>query len=396
MMEHGPVKTRGLRAPRRAPREAIGSRRTATPLAGPRRPAGRTRDAIPERGRPRSPWRPLWSPLLLAHARRRSRHPYSQDFESLVQTDPPPWPTTAGWSSATSSPDGTSSTATAPSPRPTTALPSARSPSSEGGDGAGRPAARGLQRLREPGPRQRQTSSSPTSTRSRRSTAGERGRDLALRLPGQAAATSRAPTAAAFIKTLDPGQQLRPDQPGHLDMTTIPADLGWLPGHPVDHRRGAGGPAHPVRLRLHGHRLRGSAVFYDNLLFEAAGNVDVPDAGLAGAELGQNFPNPFNPSTRIEFSLEQGRPGEPARARPRRPPRGHPRVGRARRRPARRGLERPHGRWSSPWPAACIATRCGPPRGRPPQHAADQVTPSRFRRREWDAPASRRPAFPGW
>ncbi|MBP6876303.1 MAG: hypothetical protein KBD56_09545 [Candidatus Eisenbacteria bacterium] len=114
-------------------------------------------------------------------------------------------------------------------------------------------------------------------------------------------------TAVAFIKTLDPNSGWALTNFLTVDMTSIPDTWGgYFVTITID-------PSLANQILQIGFantatNYEGSGIFYDNIVFEWVGSVDVPE-GLerAGVTLLQNTPNPFYPRTRIDFSLE--RPG---------------------------------------------------------------------------------------
>jgi len=111
-------------------------------------------------------------------------------------------------------------------------------------------------------------------------------------------------TATAFIKTIDPSNNYAMTNFIHEDMTSIPTT--WQ--------------RYSIRIGIDtllvGQLLQfgfmnlakdyeGSGIFYDNVEIRPE-TVDVPDGSVvAKVRMGQNVPNPFNPTTRIDFALEQ-------------------------------------------------------------------------------------------
>jgi hypothetical protein len=114
-------------------------------------------------------------------------------------------------------------------------------------------------------------------------------------------------TALAFIKTLDPNNGYATTNLITVDMTTIPETWG---GYTLAIGIDASLTNQLLQIGFANTASNyvSSAIFYDNLVFGPDGQVDVPDgSALAGATLRQNAPNPFNPTTRIAFTLD--RPG---------------------------------------------------------------------------------------
>jgi hypothetical protein len=114
-------------------------------------------------------------------------------------------------------------------------------------------------------------------------------------------------TAVAFIKTLDPDSGYALTNFITVDMTSIPDTWGgntlWIPiDETLENQLLQIGFANTAT------NYAGSGIFYDNVIFEQIDPADAPETQpIAGLTLGQNYPNPFHPTTRIDFSLN--RPG---------------------------------------------------------------------------------------
>jgi hypothetical protein len=112
-------------------------------------------------------------------------------------------------------------------------------------------------------------------------------------------------TAVAFIKTLDPSNNYELTNFITVDMTRIPYTWwGWVLTITIDET--LENQLLQIGFANTATNYEPSAIFYDNLIFEPTDPADVPEPRpLAGAALQQNYPNPFHPTTRIDFFLDQ-------------------------------------------------------------------------------------------
>ena len=109
-------------------------------------------------------------------------------------------------------------------------------------------------------------------------------------------------TAFAFIKTLDPSNGWALTNLITEEMTNTPVEWqGYRLAITID--AGLVGQILQIGFYNVATNYEGAGVFYDNLNFYVAGMTDVPSASTS--KLQQNHPNPFNPTTRIDFVLDR-------------------------------------------------------------------------------------------
>ena len=114
-----------------------------------------------------------------------------------------------------------------------------------------------------------------------------------------------ASTAQAFIKTLDPSQGYLTTNLITVDMTSI-ADTWAADSLVIAIDESLEDQLLQIGFSNIAANYEGSGIFYDNLAFDWIGTVDVPEGQEPRlATLRQNAPNPFDLTTRIDFSLDQ-------------------------------------------------------------------------------------------
>ena len=133
--------------------------------------------------------------------------------------------------------------------------------------------------------------------------AGDVGKTWVFAFDAKRGNLAGASEAKAFIKTLNPAAGWALTNFVSADMTTIPET--WS-NYSISLTIDASlvGQIFQIGFLNTATFYEPSAIFYDNVDLHEATTSSVPVAALPGAELGQNFPNPFNPSTRIDFRLE--------------------------------------------------------------------------------------------
>jgi len=112
-----------------------------------------------------------------------------------------------------------------------------------------------------------------------------------------------ASTAAAFIKTLDPNNGYALTHFETVDMTSIPATWG---GYSVQLYVDSSlvGQIFQIGFLNTATNYEGSGVFYDNVVLSSMSVTGVPAVTpFAGGTLAANYPNPFSPRTRIDFTM---------------------------------------------------------------------------------------------
>ena len=114
-----------------------------------------------------------------------------------------------------------------------------------------------------------------------------------------------ATTAFVFIKTLDPSSGYATTNYITEDVTASTAE--WSGGFlDISIDVGLVGQLLQIGFVCTASNYEGSGMFYDNLAFAETDPVAVPDQpSLAGVRLGANYPNPFNPMTRIDVALDE-------------------------------------------------------------------------------------------
>jgi len=112
-------------------------------------------------------------------------------------------------------------------------------------------------------------------------------------------------TAKAFIKTLNPRAGYALTNFIAVDMTSIPATwASYSLSIAID--ASLSGQILQFGFLNNATFYEDSGIFYDNLSFHVQDLTAVPpEVAALGVELRQNYPNPFNPSTRIAFALER-------------------------------------------------------------------------------------------
>lgn len=111
-------------------------------------------------------------------------------------------------------------------------------------------------------------------------------------------------TAAAFIKTLNPAAGWALTNFVTIDMASIPTTWG---GYRVRLYVGASlvGQVFQIGFMNMATNYEASGIFYDNVWLHTVDPSGVAESGpFPGATLQGNYPNPFSPRTRIDFTME--------------------------------------------------------------------------------------------
>ncbi len=111
-------------------------------------------------------------------------------------------------------------------------------------------------------------------------------------------------TAKAFIKTIDPSDNWAMTNFVFVEMTNTPVTwMGYSLSLYID--AGLDGQLLQIGFLSTATNYESSGIFYDNLVFNEFDPTDVPDSRIPfAATLHPNYPNPFNPQTKIDFTLD--------------------------------------------------------------------------------------------
>lgn len=139
--------------------------------------------------------------------------------------------------------------------------------------------------------------------------AGDVGKGIVFEFDAKLGNIAGSSTAAAFIKTIKPSAGYAITNYITEDMTSIPVEWNrYRLSLEID--TSLVGQLLQVGFTNLATNYEASGIFYDNVQLTPV-TVDVPDgAVVARIRMGQNHPNPFNPNTRIDFSLERSGPVE--------------------------------------------------------------------------------------
>jgi hypothetical protein len=133
--------------------------------------------------------------------------------------------------------------------------------------------------------------------------AGDVGKIYTFRFDAKRGNLAAPSTALAFIKTLDPSSGFALTRFITANMTNIPDTWGTYHVS-LSITAELVGQIFQIGFLSNATHFDPSAIFYDNIRF-GEGTVSDTDVSPRFFSLHQNRPNPFNPTTHIDFDLDQ-------------------------------------------------------------------------------------------